>query len=664
MCKQKIFTIIGAAIFALAVGQAQGVDIPVPNGTFHMYKPGTNYTVVGTAPDDIWVQQIGDNRPLSSSTPVPFADGTSGLEIDCPGWVTPILSQGSMTNTCDLFTLGYEPTDGSSVLNAFGAWSGQNGTLAESAESLGNVEIGMIYTVSGMLNGSGGPFILELRGGGVPMPISSSVNPISSSGGTSGWEVISTTYIADMDFVGEPITIVCGTKRPGPDDDPLYGTRSRLDNVTLTATKNYKASNPDPADGSLTPPTGPEGDGYYMTMTFSPGYGATTHTAYFSSNFDDVNDRNAAVELGSPPYGGMPGYETTYYVGLDDPAVPEFARTPLERGVTYYWAVDESNGVGSYPGDVWSYTIASDAAGSPTPADGAKHVIGDPSLTLSWELGNITNPDDYSISYDVYWGTDREAVEAGTSDTINVIDLTHTIGPLSGETDYYWKVDTRLTKIVPPFDTKIIEGAVWQFTTAPPGVGYILREVWNDITGTAVSDLTSDPRYPDSPDSSELLTSFEGPTNSGVPNNYGSRLHGWLCVAETGYYTFWIATDDNGELWLSTDANPANAVLISWVSGWTTAGDFDDPDVTPSEPILLEGGQEYYISGLMKEGTGGDNIAAAWECLDNGLEREVIPGYHLKPYVPVTAKNPYPAHDSVDVAVDVTLTWDAGIDAS
>jgi len=87
------------------------IAIPVPNGTFHMYKPGTNYTILGIAPDDIWVQQIGDNRPLNSGTPVLFYDGTEGMEIDCPGWITPIESQGEPTNTCDLFSLGYDETD-------------------------------------------------------------------------------------------------------------------------------------------------------------------------------------------------------------------------------------------------------------------------------------------------------------------------------------------------------------------------------------------------------------------------------------------------------------------------------------------------------------------------------------------------------------------------
>ncbi|MBN2270836.1 MAG: hypothetical protein JXN61_09495, partial [Sedimentisphaerales bacterium] len=100
-----------------------------------------------------------------------------------------------------------------------------------------------------------------------------------------------------------------------------------------------KAYDPIPEDSSRPLPGGPAGDGYWIALSFMPGFGATTHTAYFSSNFDEVNSRSEAVRLGSPPYPDEPGYETTYYVGLDNPTVPPFARTPLERGIIYYWAV-------------------------------------------------------------------------------------------------------------------------------------------------------------------------------------------------------------------------------------------------------------------------------------------------------------------------------------
>ncbi|MEL6650459.1 MAG: PA14 domain-containing protein, partial [Bacteroidota bacterium] len=52
-----------------------------------------------------------------------------------------------------------------------------------------------------------------------------------------------------------------------------------------------------------------------------------------------------------------------------------------------------------------------------------------------------------------------------------------------------------------------------------------------------------------------LLPIFEIPVNSG--NTYGARVRGYICPPTTGNYSFWIASDDKGELWLSTDDNPA-----------------------------------------------------------------------------------------------------------
>jgi hypothetical protein len=203
----------------------------VVNGEFAMYKPGTGYTVRGTAPSDIWVVQIGDNRPLSSGTPVSFEDGTSGTVVDIPGWITPRDSQGSATGTADLFTLGYDPTDGTSCLNAFGAWSGQNGNLAESAAPLAVPanRAGMTLTLSAMVIGDVGARTFDLLVDGVALTPDSSVDP-SYDAGT--WQEISRTYSS---IPAGDVTILVGTARPGPGDPALFGTRMRVDNISLTA---------------------------------------------------------------------------------------------------------------------------------------------------------------------------------------------------------------------------------------------------------------------------------------------------------------------------------------------------------------------------------------------------------------------------------------------
>jgi len=355
MCKSNILTIVAVAILALALGQVQAGTINVPNGTFHMYKPGTTNPVVSWGPEgyQIWVQQIGMNRPLSGNSGAPdntpgyvtFADGTTGTNIDCPGWITPIESSGSPTNTCDLFTPGYDTTDGSSVLNAFGEWSGQNGNLAESAESLGIIAINTTYTVSGMLEGNAGAFTLELRADGVPMPVSSSVNPISEGSGTAGWEVISTTYdsLDIAAYVGQSLTIVAGTKRPGPEDPNLYGQRSRLDNITLTTVLTGRQG----AARRPNPPEEATNVGIPPTLSWTPGdfvQELNEHDVYLGETFDEVNDATSS------------DHPNVTYENRD---VNNFDAGTLEFGKTYYWRIDEvndTNAASPWKGFVWSFT--------------------------------------------------------------------------------------------------------------------------------------------------------------------------------------------------------------------------------------------------------------------------------------------------------------------
>ena len=152
----------------------------------------------------------------------------------------------------------------------------------------------------------------------------------------------------------------------------------------------------------------------------------------------------------------------------------------------------------------------------------------------------------------------------------------------------------------------------------PPAYG-LLREVWEGIPSERLSMLTDSPDYPDRPTSTNYVTDlFEAPTD--VLDNYGQRMHGYVVAPQTGNYTFWIASDDNGALYLSTDENPANARVIATVNSWTSARGWDWEANQRSEPIALIGGRIYYIAALMKEG-GGDNLAVRWLMPDGRIRR-------------------------------------------
>ncbi|MDR6644791.1 T9SS type A sorting domain-containing protein [Chitinophaga ginsengisegetis] len=163
--------------------------------------------------------------------------------------------------------------------------------------------------------------------------------------------------------------------------------------------------------------------------------------------------------------------------------------------------------------------------------------------------------------------------------------------------------------------------------------GSILRESWTGISGTAVSSLTSATNYPNNPTARDQITSLEGPTNSS--DNYGTRIRGYIHPPASGSYTFWVAGDDNADLYLSSGDNAANSSRIAYVNGWTNSREWNKYSTQQSASINLVAGQKYYIEVLHKESSGGDNISVAWQ--GPGISQQVIAGNYLSPFIPGTA---------------------------
>ncbi|TVR46037.1 MAG: hypothetical protein EA425_17545, partial [Puniceicoccaceae bacterium] len=155
----------------------------------------------------------------------------------------------------------------------------------------------------------------------------------------------------------------------------------------------------------------------------------------------------------------------------------------------------------------------------------------------------------------------------------------------------------------------------------------LLREVFEGIPGSTIADLIEHPTFPEHPSSTNIVTHlFEAPSN--IDDDYGQRMHGLIRAPQTGNYTFWIASDDNGLLLLSPNSSPAGAVEIASVPGWTSSRQWDKYPEQQSATIPLVEGEYYYISALMKEGAGGDNLAVGWR-LPNGTLQRPVPGQHL-----------------------------------
>lgn len=193
--------------------------------------------------------------------------------------------------------------------------------------------------------------------------------------------------------------------------------------------------------------------------------------------------------------------------------------------------------------------------------------------------------------------------------------------------------------------------------------GSLLRVFYDGIPGVAVTNLTqatvtstaspafgqlvfpAGPNADGSPLSSETLTQFlEGlPTTGNGSDNYGSYIRGYLEAPANGAYTFYIASDDNSELWLSTNSSAANKVLIAKVDstvsgGWANPREYTKGAAQKSAAINLVVGQSYYFEVLHKEGGGGDSVSVAWLMPgQTGAPTAPIPGLYFQGY-PVASK--------------------------
>jgi len=196
------------------------------------------------------------------------------------------------------------------------------------------------------------------------------------------------------------------------------------------------ARDPQPADGAIHPDT-------WVTLGWTPGAFASSHDVYFGENFDDVNGGTGDTFRGNQP-------DTFFIAGFPGFPYPE----GLVPGTTYYWRIDEVNELdpaSPWKGDVWSFTVPPKTAYEPKPADGAKFI--DPDVTLSWTAGFGAK------LHTLYFGENFEDVNNAAGGTAQGA-TTYTPGPLELDKAYYWRVDE--------FDAvTTYKGNVWSFKTLP-----------------------------------------------------------------------------------------------------------------------------------------------------------------------------------------------------
>ena len=388
-----------------------------------------------------------------------------------------------------------------------------------------------------------------------------------------------------------------------------------------------KAWSPDPPSGAMY-------SDIWVTLSWSPGDFAASHDVYLGDDFIDVSNGTGDTFRGNQA--------TEYYVA----GFPGFAYPDgLVPGTTYYWRIDEVNDPdpnSPWEGDVWSFSVPPKKAYKPEPTDGMMFV--DPNITLGWAAGFGTK------LHTVYFGDNFDDVNDASGGPPQAV-TTYTPDPLELNKTYYWRVDE--------FESAAThKGSVWSFTTTTPGLGTVVMERWDNISSADINTLKDNSRYPNDPDVTEVLTQFSWDLDLEM---YGGRIHGWVYVPATGDYTFWLCTDNQGELWLSTDDDSSNVRLIAHESSYSSPNTWGSGE-EQSALIPLVGGNKYYIMAIWKEEAGGDHCQVAWQ--GPGVPaRIIIPGSNLSPYEPLNAYGANPANGAVDVTQTPALQFKPGLQA-
>jgi hypothetical protein len=405
MCRKLIYLVCGVVVLITAAGVPAGADEPITVENYSFEEPNAGK-------QKCW-------------------DGETGSYVDVPGW-----TDGPNEVAGDS---GVESLDTSKQRNvpSDGDWSGFLKSSDPCVYNLTNhvIGIGDVYELNFDAGGTSDDTVdfqyalyYDDNGARVILVEPNSLIPDRSSQDKLPY---STSFTASDDPN-------CYNHRIGIQFDNLTnGSWVGFDYVRLTLKSPIKrAINPNPAHMATVATTD-------VMLSWRAGDTADKHRVYIGDNYNDVENGTGGTDK-----------------GLVDPN--NYLAQNLVNDKTYYWRIDEVESGGSpiHTGVVWEFTVASKKATNPAPADNAKVV--DPNVTLSWAAGVG------AVNHDVYLGTSWTDVNAGSGGTykdtcdVNYYDPSPS-GILDYNTTYYWRID----EVNMAEEPNTYKGDVWNFKTEP-----------------------------------------------------------------------------------------------------------------------------------------------------------------------------------------------------
>lgn len=184
----------------------------------------------------------------------------------------------------------------------------------------------------------------------------------------------------------------------------------------------------------------------------------------------------------------------------------------------------------------------------------------------------------------------------------------------------------------------------WAIEGEAPAV--LPTEIISDAAGTPGTlthhrfDVVATTDRSGEPTSVIRIEASEKPVDSG--DDSANAISGYVVIPETGTYRFWISSDDEGELRLSTNGSPASATRVAWLTNWTEISNWTASTTQRSAAYELVAGQTIWIEAHNRDRGGPDHLQVGWsrDDAEPATAPDVLPAEILSENPPIEAPLP------------------------